>query len=331
LYRAQQNVIEIGKARGVRIRLFHGRGGTIGRGGGPTHDAIRSQPAGTLLGQIKFTEQGEVLSYKYSNRETAVFELTMGLSGVVSASTGLIRPVPSDNRSFHTNMALLAEKGEKAYRQLTEETPGFLDYFYEATPVSEIGLLNIGSRPSHRARTDRSKSSVRAIAWVFGWAQARQTLPAWYGLGSALETCCSKEKKSLKVLREMYRDWPFFRALLSNTQMALFKSRMDIAREYAELCNDEKVGKQVFGMIEAEYWRTIKWIRKVAEIDELLDENPLLKTSLSRRDPYLDPLNHIQLELLKRYRDPEARERDASLDPLLRSINAIAGGMRNTG
>ncbi|MCB1923975.1 MAG: phosphoenolpyruvate carboxylase [Gammaproteobacteria bacterium] len=333
LYRAQQKVIALGKSRGVRIRLFHGRGGTIGRGGGPTHDAILAQPAGTLLGQIKFTEQGEVLSYKYSNRETAVYELTMGLTGVVTASTGLIRPVEPDDESYQSNMALLAEKGEAAYRALTEHTPGFLDYFYEATPVSEIGMLNIGSRPSHRAKGDRSKSSVRAIAWVFGWAQARQTLPAWYGLGTALEGCCDDEKKRLKTLRAMYRDWPFFRALLSNTQMALFKSRMDIAREYADLCNDRETGERVFGLIEQEYRRTVRWLRKVAEIDELLDENPLLKTSLTRRDPYLDPLNHIQLELLERYRSPETRERDreASLDPLLRSINAIAGGMRNTG
>ncbi len=334
LYRAQQRVIALGKERGVRIRLFHGRGGTIGRGGGPTHDAIRAQPAGTLLGQIKFTEQGEVLSYKYSNRETAIYELTMGLTGVVSASVGLIREVKPDAESFHAHMQVLADKGEAAYRELTEHTPGFLDYFYLATPVTEIGMLNIGSRPSHRAKGDRSKSSVRAIAWVFGWAQARQTLPAWYGLGTALEGCCSSgEKKRLMVLREMYRDWPFFRALLSNTQMALFKSRMDIAREYAELCNDEETRQTVFSMIEAEYRRTVKWIRKVAQIDELLDENPLLKTSLTRRDPYLDPLNHIQLELLERYRSPETgdTDREASLDPLLRSINAIAGGMRNTG
>ena len=332
LYRAQQRVITLGKQRGVRIRLFHGRGGTIGRGGGPTHDAIRAQPAGTLLGQIKFTEQGEVLSYKYSNRETAIYELTMGLTGVISASTGLIRDVEADDETYHASMRLLAKKGEAAYRRLTEQTPGFLDYFYEATPVSEIGLLNIGSRPSHRARGDRSKSSVRAIAWVFGWAQARQTLPAWYGLGAALEGCCSN-KQRLKTLRRMYRDWPFFRALLDNTQMALVKSRMDIAGEYAELCSDEQIRETVFGLIEEEYRRTEKWIRKVARIDELLDENPLLKTSLRRRDPYLDPLNHIQLELLQRYRNPEARDvdREASLDPLLRSINAIAGGMRNTG
>ncbi|MES9994230.1 MAG: phosphoenolpyruvate carboxylase [Candidatus Thiodiazotropha sp.] len=333
LYRAQQRVIALGQERGVRIRLFHGRGGTIGRGGGPTHDAIRSQPSGTLQGQIKFTEQGEVLSYKYSNRETAIYELTMGLSGVINASIGLIREIEPDQESFHENMRFLANKGETAYRQLTEKTPGFLDYFYCATPVSEIGLLNIGSRPSHRAKGDLSKDSVRAISWVFGWAQSRQTLPAWYGIGTALEGCCKGQKQNLKALREMYQQWPFFRALLSNTQMALFKSSMDIAQEYAELCSDDRTQQRVFGMIRDEYFRSVKWICKIAKIDELLDDNPLLKTSLSRRDLYLYPLNHIQLELLHRYRNPETREsdRDACLDPLLRSINAIAAGMRNTG
>jgi phosphoenolpyruvate carboxylase len=333
LYRAQQRVITLGNKRGVRMRLFHGRGGTIGRGGGPTHDAIRAQPSGTLQGQIKFTEQGEVLSYKYSNRETAVYELTMGLSGVITASIGLIREVRPDEKSFHENMQLLAGKGEAAYRKLTEKTPGFLDYFYQATPVSEIGLLNIGSRPSHRAKGDLSKSSVRAISWVFGWAQARQTLPAWYGIGTALESCCAGRKERLKILRKMYRKWPFFQALLSNIQMALFKSDMDIAGEYAQLYADDKVRREVFGMIRDEYYRCVKWICKIAEIDGLLDENPLLKTSLGRRDLYLHPLNHIQLELLRRYRNPETRDsdRNACLDPLLRSINAIAAGMRNTG
>jgi phosphoenolpyruvate carboxylase len=333
LYRAQQRVIGLGRARGIRIRLFHGRGGTVGRGGGPTHDAIKAQPAGTVLGQIKFTEQGEVLSYKYSNRETAIYELTMGLTGLIDASRGLLRKVKPDNPDFHATMREMAERGEAAYRQLTEQSPGFLDYFYEATPVNEIGLLNIGSRPSHRAKGDRSKSSVRAIAWVFGWAQSRQTLPAWYGLGSALEYCCGNEKRKLRMLRQMYREWPYFRALLSNIQMALFKSRMDIAREYADLCGDRDVGDRIHGMIAAEYFRTVKWVKKVAEIDELLDETPLLKLSVTRRDPYLDPLNHIQLELLHRYRDPATRgsDREATLDPLLRSINAIAGGMRNTG
>ncbi len=333
LYRAQQQVIELGRSRGVRIRLFHGRGGTIGRGGGPTHEAITSQPAGTVLGQIKFTEQGEVLFYKYSNRETAIYELTMGLTGVIQASLGLIREVPEDDPDAHRTMERLAQFGEAHYRQLTEQTPGFLDYFYEATPVREIALLNIGSRPSHRASEDRSRASIRAIAWVFGWAQSRQTMPAWYGIGTALVRWCKDRPENLEQLQQLYAEWPFFRALLSNTQMALAKSSMLIAREYADLCEDPEVGERIYTMIEQEYARTCKWVCRVAGIEALLDENPLLQKSLMRRDPYLDPLNHIQLELLARYRDekrPEA-EREANLDPLLRSINAIAAGMRNTG
>ena len=333
LYQAQQQLIALGKARGVKIRLFHGRGGTIGRGGGPTHQAITSQPAGTVLGQIKFTEQGEVLSYKYSNKETAIFELSMGLTGLISASTGLIILVAEDSPQYAEVMQQLQIKGEQSYRRLTEETPGFLDYFYEATPVNEIALLNIGSRPSHRKKQDRSKYSVRAIAWVFGWAQARQTLPAWYGLGSALESCCDEDGQQLSTLRRLYEEWPFFRSLLSNTQMALSKSDMRIAEEYAELAEDQQSAQQVFRLIREEYERTCKWVLKVTSSEELLDETPLLKLSLERRDPYLDPLNHIQLSLLKHYRDEslDESEREIQLDPLLRSINAIAAGMRNTG
>jgi phosphoenolpyruvate carboxylase len=333
LYLAQRHVIDIARKRKVRVRLFHGRGGTVGRGGGPTHDAILAQPAGTVQGQIKFTEQGEVLSNKYNNRETAVFELTMGLTGLIQASRSLVRRPPPDNPKHLRTMAQLADVGERHYRQLTERTPGFLDYFYEATPVSEIALLNIGSRPSHRAKGDRSKNSVRAIAWVFGWAQARQTLPAWYGIGTALAEWRGSSTQRLEQLRHMYQHWPFFRALLSNTQMALFKSDMNIAAEYAELCSDPATAASVFAAIRDEYERTCAEIRSVAEIGELLDENPVLKLSLARRDPYLDALNHIQLELLQRYRDPSANEadREVTLDPLLRSINAIAAGMRNTG
>jgi len=332
LYQAQQRVIALGKERGVKIRLFHGRGGTIGRGGGPTHQAITSQPAGTVLGHIKFTEQGEVLSYKYSNKETAVFELTMGLTGLITASTGLIKTPPKDNPLYAKVMQQLQVEGERAYRQLTEATPGFLDYFYEATPVDAIGLLNIGSRPSHRKKQDRSKSSVRAIAWVFGWAQARQTLPAWFGLGSALAAYGTNEDR-LKVLRKLYKEWPFFRALMNNTQMALFKSHMRIAEEYAQLASDQESARQIFEEIRKEYELTCKWVLKVASHSELLDDTPLLQLSLSRRDRYLDPLNHIQLALLRRYRDPslDESEREIQLDPLLRSINAIAAGMRNTG
>jgi len=333
LYQAQQQVIALGKQRGLNIRLFHGRGGTIGRGGGPTHQAITSQPANTVLGQIKFTEQGEVLSYKYSNPETAVFELTMGLTGVMQASLGLIKNVAEDDQQYAQVLQQLQIDGERLYRKLTEDTEGFLDYFYESTPVSEIGLLNIGSRPSHRKKTDRSKYSVRAIAWVFGWAQSRHTLPAWYGLGTALDLFAGQSADNLKILRKLYKSWPFFNALLGNTQMALFKADMLIASEYAELMENQTAAKQVLALINKEYELTCKWILKITQIDELLDENPLLKQSLSRRDPYLVPLNHIQLVLLKRYRDEslDNAERELQLDPLLRSINAIAAGMRNTG
>ncbi len=333
LYQAQQKVVQLGKKFGVTIRLFHGRGGTIGRGGGPTHQSITSQPAGTLLGNIKFTEQGEVLSYKYSNPETAVFELTMGLTGTILASLGLIKNVQPDSREYSDVMRVLRNTGEFEYRKLTEKTEGFLDYFYNCTPVEEIGLLNIGSRPSHRQKSDRSKYSIRAIAWVFGWAQARQTLPAWYGLGSALEAFCKEGNNNLEILRKFYKDWPFFSALLGNTQMALFKSDMIIAEEYTTLAENTDQASKIFQMIRDEYQRTVFWVLKIAQISELLDENPLLKLCLSRRDPYLDPLNHIQLSLLKAYRNSSLKdsERTNQLDPLLRSINAIAAGMRNTG
>ena len=333
LYKAQRHIIDIGKQRGVRIRLFHGRGGTVGRGGGPTHESIRSQPAGTVQGQIKFTEQGEVLSYKYSNSETAVFELTMGLTGLMQASLGLLREPPADNPEHLATMEQLAQIGEAHYRNLTEDTPGFMDYFYEATPVSEIAQMNIGSRPSHRAKGDRSKSSIRAIAWVFGWAQARQTLPAWYGLGSALARWRGHDPARLALLQDMYLNWPFFRAMLSNIQMALGKSDMKIAAEYAQLASDPDTARAVFNKIHDEYELTCSEVLAVAGAHELLEENPMLQRTLARRAPYLDPLNHIQLELLRRYRGERLSdaEKDANLDPLLRSINAIAGGMRNTG
>ena len=334
LHEAQRKITNIALRHNIECCLFHGRGGTIGRGGGPTHEAILSQPAGTVFGQIKFTEQGEVLSSKYSNLETAVYELTMGSTGLIKASRGLVEKTPALQDRHSEIMEKLVQQGEDVYRKLTDNTPALLDYFYEATPVMEIGLLNIGSRPSHRNKGDRSKNSVRAIAWIFGWGQARHTMPAWYGIGTALEKWCQQHPgNSIKTLSEMYQHWPFFRALLSNTQMALFKADMNIAKEYAALCNEPETAAQIYPLIEAEYKRTVEYVLKVANIKHLLDETPILSLSLARRNPYLDPLSHIQVTLLKRYRDhnlPEA-ERTIWLDPLLRSINAIAAGMRNTG
>ncbi len=332
LYKAQLQIMEVADFEGIPCRMFHGRGGTIGRGGGPTHEAILAQPPATVRGQIKFTEQGEVLFYRYNNLETAVYELTMGVTGLLKASLSLVRPV---NKDLPENLAIiheLAQIGEHGYRQLTEHTPGFLDYFYESTPVSEIRHLNIGSRPSHRNKKDRSKQSIRAIGWVFSWAQSRQTFPAWYGIGSSLETWCASQPERLEMLRTLYRDSPFFRNLLSNAQMALCKSNMTIAQEYADLCMDKESGKRIHGIIEGEYHRCVNWILEIAEIDHLLAENPQLNASLHRRNDYLGPLNYIQAGLLRAVRDQAADTgKNKCLNALLSTMNAIAAGMRNTG
>ena len=330
LYEAQKKIVALSDAQGVRCRLFHGRGGTLGRGGGPTHDAVLAQPPQTVRGTLKLTEQGEVLFYKYNNMETAIYELTLGLTGLLKASTHLIRSVPEERNDYLGIMDEIAQAGELAYRTLTEHTPNFLDYFYEATPVREIGLLNIGSRPSHRKQGDRSKDSVRAISWVFAWAQTRHTLPAWYGIGSALETWRNNDPGRLAKLQQMYRDWPFFRTLLSNAQMALAKADFHIVEQYAALCVDPAVGRQVYRVILDEYERSMRQLLNVADAHALLEDNPALAVSLEHRKRYLDPLNHIQVVVLRKLRADE-REDSPWLEPMLRSINAIAAGMRNTG
>jgi phosphoenolpyruvate carboxylase len=331
LYESQKKIVRIAEARGIACRIFHGRGGTVGRGGGPTHEAILAQPPGTVNGQIKFTEQGETIFYKYNLRETAVYELTMGATGLMKASVDLARP--ADAEEYGRVMAAIARRGEDSFRQLTEREPGFLDYFYEATPLNEIGLLNIGSRPTYRRKGDRSKASVRAIAWVFAWAQSRQTLPAWYGIGTALEGYAQEDPANREKLRALYRDWPFLRTLLGKTQMSLAKSDMGIAQGYAGLCENAETGRRVYGLIEAEYRRTCAWVLDITGSRYLLEDDPMLAVSLARRNIYLDPLNHLQINLLRRLRDyPETPgEQNPWTAILLRTINAIAAGMRNTG
>ncbi len=271
------------------------------------------------------------LIYKHRNGETPTYELGVGVTGLLKASRCLIEPTQTFNPGYMAIMDELASEGEKAYRQLVDKTDGFLDYFYEATPVREIGMLNMGSRPSHRKKSDRSKSSIRAIPWVFGWSQSRHTMPAWYGIGHALEQWLNRHENNIDLLQEMNQEWPFFRALLSNTQMALFKSDMQIANTYAALCEDKQLAAKIHDRIDEELNRSTAQILQIVASSDLLEENPTLALSLTRRAPYLDPLNHIQVTLLQRYRDPDYPEREACLDPLLRSINAIAAGMRNTG
>ncbi|NEX20335.1 phosphoenolpyruvate carboxylase [Thiorhodococcus mannitoliphagus] len=332
LFEAQKKVIALADDRGVACRLFHGRGGTVGRGGGPTHEAILAQPVDTVHGQIKFTEQGEVLSYRYSNPETARYELTLGISGLIKASRCLIEPPQEERNDYLGIMDELARYGEEAYRKLVRETDGFLDYFYECTPLDGIALLNIGSRPSHRKKADRSLGSIRAIPWVFGWGQSRHTLPAWLGIGYAIERYRGTDVERLAKLQKMYQEWPYFRALLSNTQMSLFKAEMRIAREYLRLAENQEQAMTIFKIIEDEYRRTLTQVLNVSGLRTLMEETPDLQHSLARRNIYLDPLNHIQVAVLERYRAEEDEEkREAWLDPLLRSINAVAAGMRNTG
>ena len=328
LYKAQKEIAEISNKYSIECRMFHGRGGTVGRGGGPTHNAIVAQPAGTVNGMIKITEQGEVLSHKYASYETAVYELEMAIGGLMKASQHLVLDNLKTDNVIEKNMELMSQKGEEHYRELTDNTQGLIDYFYEATPVQELGQLNIGSRPSHRNTSDRSKDSIRAIPWVFGWSLSRHTLPAWYGLGSAIEKVLCDDEKNLALLQNMYKKWPYFNVLLDNIRMALAKADLNIAREYSELAEDQKSAKIIIAKIEDEYARTKELLLKITNTDELLSSTSYVSLSIHRRMPYLDPLNYIQVRLLKECRK---NNNDDLFDPLLRTIHAIAKGMKNTG
>ena len=331
LYQAQQEIMALADEYQIDCRLFHGRGGTVGRGGGPTHHAILSQPTGTVRGSIKFTEQGEVLSYKYSNAETAMYELSLGVTGLMKASTCLVEETLPDKPEYLSTMQKLAEQGEENFRELTDNTEGFFEFFYESTPVTEIGLLNIGSRPSHRKKGNLSKSSIRAIPWIFGWAQARMTFPAWQGTGYALDNWIKENGDA--QLKEMYDNWPYFRGLISNIQMALFKTDLQIGSEYSKLGRNQAHAHTIYNMISEEHMRAVKHILEISGNEYLMAETPTVALSLNRRTPYLEPLNNIQVALLARYKKEDAteEEQDIWLTPLLNSINAIAAGMRNTG
>ena len=330
LYKAQQQVLDISKKYHIECRLFHGRGGTVGRGGGPTHNAILAQPNKTVRGMIKITEQGEVLSYKYAVPQSASYELELAISGLIKASKHLVIDDTVCTNNFEEIMSEMSIVGEKKYRDLTDDKEGIMDYFYEATPVQELAELNIGSRPSHRKKTQRSKYSIRAIPWVFGWSLSRHTLPAWYGLGSALNQMVASDQSSMDKLKTMYSEWPFFRVLLDNIQMALAKSDLGIARDYSLLVKDRNAANQIIDDIEKEFESTVQTLLRIVGSDQLLSDNTKLSLSLSRRQPYLDPLNYIQVMLLKAHREiPD--EDIVNLDPLLRTIHAIATGMKNTG
>ncbi|WP_413190438.1 phosphoenolpyruvate carboxylase [Psychrobacter sp. AT9] len=332
LYSAQQTINSIAEKYGIKTRLFHGRGGSVSRGGGSTHKAIAAQPAGTLHGQIKVTEQGEVLYAKYANTDTAVFELTMAITGTLKACSSRFVVQPTELPNYEDLFARLADAGEQRYRELTDHTEGFYKFYSQVTPVQEISLLNIGSRPAHRKKGLPSKTTLRAIPWVFGWSLARFTLPAWYGVGSALHSVKADEA----LMKEMNKHWPFFSVFISNIEMAFTKANMNIAQAYSQLCDDEPLRQKIMTAVTDEYTLTNSGLNSLLEQDSLLSNQQNLAASLQWRDAYLDPINYIQIELLERARQQDTMEYadhdDINVeDPLIRSINALAAGLRNTG
>jgi phosphoenolpyruvate carboxylase len=328
LYKAEIGLIEVFERHGIRLRLFHGRGGSVGRGGGPSYDAILAQPGGAVNGQIRITEQGEIISSKYSNAEVGRHNLEILAAATLEAS--LLQPKHSAPRDeYIAAMETLSNLAFAAYRNLVYETDGFEDYFWASTVITEISTLNIGSRPASRTKT-RKIEDLRAIPWVFSWAQCRLMLPGWYGFGSAVNAWVKQHPdKGIAFLQELYREWPFFQTLLSNMDMVLSKSSIAIASRYADLVPDEKLRDIIFGRIRAEWHDSIEALLEIMGHDRLLQDNPLLERSIRNRFPYLDPLNHVQVELLKAHRAQSADEQ--VLRGIQLTINGISAGLRNSG
>ncbi len=335
LYRAEIALAdlfdELANSHNIQLRLFHGRGGTVGRGGGPSYDAILAQPPGTVRGQIRLTEQGEVIGSKYANPEIGRRNLETLVAATLEAT--LLQPTKPAPRAFLAAAEALSQASMRAYRQLVYETPGFTDYFFGATPIREIAQLNIGSRPASRKAGQRIED-LRAIPWGFSWGQCRLTLPGWYGFGTAVqayldETAGASRKERLALLQKMYRQWPFFRTLLSNMDMVLAKSDLALGSRYAQLVGDARLRKKVFGAIEAEWQRTVEALQAITGERQRLAGNPALQRSIRHRFPYIDPLHHLQVELVRRYREGRSDERVQRGIHI--SINGIAAGLRNTG
>lgn len=329
IYKAEIGLIELFEKHGVGLRLFHGRGGTVGRGGGPSYDAILAQPPGAVNGQIRITEQGEIISSKYTNPYLGRRNLEILAAATLDAT--LLEPGEGEvPQAWIETMEDLSAHAFKAYRGLVYETEGFADYFWGSTVIDEISSLNIGSRPAKRKKTNRIED-LRAIPWVFSWAQCRLMLPGWFGFGSAVQKWMKDHPdEGLARLRAMYRDWQFFRAQLSNMDMVLAKSSLAIARRYAELVPDEELREAIFSRIAAEWHATRGALLAISGQDELLEGNPLLARSIRNRFPYLDPLNHIQVEMLKKSR-AENSEDEKIFRAIQLTINGIAAGLRNSG
>jgi len=329
-YRAQMRIAEVMRRHGARWIFFHGRGGAVGRGGGPTSAAIRALPAGTVSGRLKMTEQGEVLATKYAVNEIAHRELELAASAVLESARGAGPGQASGRRAcMEAVMEDMAARSAGAYRALVHDDPDLMAWFEAVTPVDEIARLRLGSRPARR-RGGGGIDDLRAIPWVFSWTQTRIILPAWYGLGTALEG--AREAVGLDLLHEMARDWPFFSALLSNAEMACAKVDLHIGRHYAELLAEAEARERIWTRIADELARTTSELAFVRDRERLLDDDPALQASIARRNPYVDPLSFVQVELMRRLRANAAAPPSEALQRVsLLTINGIAGGLRNTG
>jgi phosphoenolpyruvate carboxylase len=336
LYRAEIALVELfdqlAASHQITLRMFHGRGGTVGRGGGPSYQAILAQPPGTVRGQIRLTEQGEVIGSKYANPEIGRRNLETLVAATLEAT--LLQPTKPATKAFLQAADQLSQASMAAYRALVYETPGFTEYFFSATPIREIAELNIGSRPASR-KPSQAIEDLRAIPWGFSWGQCRLTLPGWYGFGAAIEQFVAQggtpasRKEALALLQKMYRQWPFFRTLLSNMDMVLAKSDLALASRYAELVGDARLRKKVFSTIEAEWHRTADALALITGEKQRLAGNAALQRSIRHRFPYIDPLHHLQVELVRRYRAGQTDQRVQTGIHI--SINGIAAGLRNTG
>ena len=328
LYKAQQELSSLGEKHNIKVTFFHGRGGTVGRGGGPSYDAIISQPLGSVQDRIRLTEQGEIIAAKYGNSDAAYYNLEALFSAVIQRmNADKINTDIRDIPEIQVIMDEIVEDSYNKYRELVFENPNFYNYFFEATPIKEISSLNIGSRPASRKKiTDIG--GLRAIPWVFSWSQSRIMLPGWYGVGTAFSNYINKDKGNIEKLRKMYKEWPFFTSLLSNVDMVMAKSDMDIAREYANLCKEEET-KKVYEEILREWNLTKQVVLEISEHKEFLEDNTYLTRSLENRLQYFNTLNLIQLELIKRSREGKLPE--SQINTIHITINGVATGLRNSG
>ena len=328
LYKAQQELSSLGEKYNIKVTFFHGRGGTVGRGGGPSYDAIISQPLGSVQDRIRLTEQGEIIAAKYGNSDAAYYNLEALFSAVIQRmNTDKINTDIRDIPEIQIIMDEIVEDSYNKYRELVFKNPNFYNYFFEATPIKEISSLNIGSRPASRKKiTDIG--GLRAIPWVFSWSQSRIMLPGWYGVGTAFSNFINKDKGNIEKLRKMYKEWPFFTSLLSNVDMVMSKSDMDIAKEYANLCKEEET-KKVYEEILREWNLTKQVVLEISEHKEFLEDNTYLTRSLENRLQYFNTLNLIQLELIKRSREGKLPE--SQINTIHITINGVATGLRNSG